>query len=584
MSTLDSFYFAFKAYQAVIENDKEAASFSKAAHLSNPSGEKVIVITSSCHIDADWIDAIEEGLVYVEKAVKEERQFIRNNGEVVPVEKAKRISTASVEHLARHSDLITHLSENPEDGIVPDRILMVEKLSDYAVYENRFLYACLVYLQEFISIRFDKIRDLTNKFMARTTLYKTVAVGKRHVVYDMKLNEEVGDDPYVSRNNPSKGIIDRIDGALHTVNALLKTPLMIEVAKSPMVKPPIVKTNVLKMNQNFKHALSLYDFVTAYSKDGYEIVTTQKVLNPFSDDVSKEFAELLSLTSFLSYKAGEGLEAELHAAYLAELERRKALEDAKRKDQLRSLKKRAAESGESLEEYALLLEKENRALEGQLLAKEGEIAEIKEKHALELAALKIAHAEEIASLTVAHEKELAIQTLAADKLLRETEASYEKQLKDQSDKHQSELAMAEEKHLNEVNDLKAAHEKTVADLTASYDSKVNALNASVAEKEHAYSLLEAQDAAALQEAKDAEKAAVDAKTMALAELHAIRSKQGLLTSEDDFTSEARFDELEAEKAAFEKLFANQWKKTKKKIRGDLFAKKPAAKKKGGNGK
>ena len=53
-------------------------------------------------------------------------------------EKVKNVSKDSVAHLARHSNLITRYEEG--EDIIPDRLYTVERLSDYAVYENRFLY------------------------------------------------------------------------------------------------------------------------------------------------------------------------------------------------------------------------------------------------------------------------------------------------------------------------------------------------------------------------------------------------------------------------------------------------------------
>ena len=46
----------------------------------------------------------------------------------------------------------------------------------------------------------------------------------------------------------------KIEDVLNAILKLLSTPLMVEVSKVPMIKPPITKTNVLKMNNNFKNA------------------------------------------------------------------------------------------------------------------------------------------------------------------------------------------------------------------------------------------------------------------------------------------------------------------------------------------
>ena len=56
------------------------------------------------------LDVIEESghtINEVCKAIKMERQFIRSQGEVVDIEKVKIVSRDSVEHLARHSNMIT---------------------------------------------------------------------------------------------------------------------------------------------------------------------------------------------------------------------------------------------------------------------------------------------------------------------------------------------------------------------------------------------------------------------------------------------------------------------------------------------
>ena len=106
----------------------------------------------------------------MEKAIAEERQFIRNNGEVVPIEKVKRVSRDSVEHLSRHSNLITKKSTG--DNLIPEQLYTVERLNDYAVYENRFLYMLLTYLNEFIGMRYMRILDLTNTYQGSLDLEK----------------------------------------------------------------------------------------------------------------------------------------------------------------------------------------------------------------------------------------------------------------------------------------------------------------------------------------------------------------------------------------------------------------------------
>ena len=62
------------------------------------------------------------------------------------------------------------------------------------------------------------------------------------------------------------------------------------------------------MNKHFRGAMQLYYYITAYDKDGYTAERVVKTLNPFSDEVADEFAESISLVSFLTYEHGMGLE------------------------------------------------------------------------------------------------------------------------------------------------------------------------------------------------------------------------------------------------------------------------------------
>ena len=143
MDDKNVFYRAFAEYKKRTAGDKNIRKLCEALTGASTDEDSLESIRTYCIIDEDWIQIIEEGMEHVEKALREERQFIRKEGEVVPIEKLKRVSTATVQHLARHSNLIT---KEPEEGqdLLPERLYMAENLSDFTVYENRFLYMPLM--------------------------------------------------------------------------------------------------------------------------------------------------------------------------------------------------------------------------------------------------------------------------------------------------------------------------------------------------------------------------------------------------------------------------------------------------------
>ena len=172
--------------------------------------KKLTAIKYTCDIDIEWIENIEEGLIYVEKAIREDRQFIRTEGEVVPIEKVKRVSKASVEHLSRHSDLITRAPKDM-NHIIPDKLYVVEKLSDYLVYENRFLYMLLCYLKDFIQMRLDKIRDKTTTYQSEMFMDKSVEANQRQLKYALNYSDVYKNDPFLVDEYKKIKYVDRLE-------------------------------------------------------------------------------------------------------------------------------------------------------------------------------------------------------------------------------------------------------------------------------------------------------------------------------------------------------------------------------------
>lgn len=626
MARLDIYYRAFKEYrketaeETVCERDRRALS------ASNIQCDKLDSKKYLCHIQEDWIRIIEEGLTYVEKAVAEERQFIRTNGEVVPIEKVKKISKDTVEHLAKHSDLITHIPEDGSSDVIPDKLYMVEKLSDYAVYENRFLYMLLCYLNDFINFRLEKIETLRHTYEGNMSVSKEVETKKRKLNIEVTVSENRTDNPYPVVDEKSAGLIQRIKDCQSIVNSLLNTDLMAQVAKSPMIKPPITKTNVLKMNNNFKRALALYDYVATHKDAGY---TYEEVFNdytPFSDKTADEIAESANLISFIAYKYGNGIEELLEGAYEIEEQRRKEQEEEKLKEKIKRLRKRALESNKTMEEYMVLLEERNRSLEkdseelqvirqevetlnrkidvfnmeraelnrrmsdiaAELEEKEHEIVLLNQKYIEDMAALKSMHEGEIAALTASHGEEIQAITQSHLEDVANMNAEFEEKTAALTALHEEETARLK----NDMETLTSRWNEVKDDLqrrTAELDARAEAFDAEkqkvIDEYENKMRTREQGFASDIAAREKASQEAIDEwqkeNSFIRAELDGMRIQQGLMIPSIDYSSRARFVELEREFEAFQRFFKGQWKITKKEIKREVYAEE-RLKTKGGN--
>ena len=155
-------YKNFKIYtDSVNKNEKLLSAYEKIKTSTRSKNEFEIKINDVV-IDEVWVKTIEELLPYVSAAISEDRRFIRNQSETLPVEKTKSVNSQN----------IRKIKEN--DEIEPSKLLVVEKLDDYSIYENKFLVYLLKLLKSFIDIRFEKIKEAKSIYENHTKLADTV--------------------------------------------------------------------------------------------------------------------------------------------------------------------------------------------------------------------------------------------------------------------------------------------------------------------------------------------------------------------------------------------------------------------------
>ena len=551
MDQLDVYYRALLDYKNAIKANKDCLKLNNAFLSADADSDKLVITRAFCTIDEEWVTEIEKGLVFIEKAIKEDRQFILSQGEVIPIEKVKSVSKESVQHLAKHSDLISEYEEG--EDIIPDKLYTVERLNDYTVYENRFLYMLLCYLRDFVSLRYTKIVEATNKYDAELTLDKHFLIGKQTINYSVKLRDIRQDDEYLKAHNEAKEVIDRIMLILKAVLSFLSTPLMEYQAKVPMIKPPITKTNVLKMNNNFKGAVALYDYIISYDKQGYTIENQVTTVAPFSSEMAEEFAQAGGMLTFLSYEYGLGLKQDLKFSYEREEERRKDALVQKVKDQVASLNKRLQKAEISPEEYILKLEEQIKVLEKQcermeMLRKEVDRLKVNENKLL--ADMKIAYLD-ISKL----KSEILAKEYEKIQALDEAQRECSQKMAALTDALNAEKLEATAKLIEEINQLQGK----IGDLIEINRSESDEMKKTLNMKTEEYNALMFEFEKTREEKRFAE-----------ARLKSYRFKNHDMTDTDDYTDKDSFDELENELEVFIKFYKKEWTRTKRRIRKDLL--------------
>lgn len=541
MKNLDTLYEAYQNYKKLCIVDNDTARFLRAyMNVKDRDSEDVSAVFSVCHIEQDWVEAIEVGLPFFEKAIKEERQFIRNDGEVLPIEKIRKTSKASIQDLAKHANYITH--EAPEDAeteVLPDKMLMIQKESDFAIYENRVLYAGLMYLKDFVASRLVEIKETTNTYLVKQHINKLIDMGARKINIDLKFDESRVNDPLLTEKNQEKDVIDRLDEILTNILALLKTPLMREVSKVEMVSRPISKTNILKMNRNFRESLACFEYIANYQGKGFSIEHVEKSLIPYTKQMNEAYTENLIMLSFLNYMFTNDLSQELKDDYEEILKKRELQKENEILAKLRDFHATAEQKEQTINEFLILFEQGYRILEERNDALTAQAKENEVKHQKEIVELKQEHEDEMNKLK--KEQDAIIAEIEQENASRI--ADIEKAKQDEMAKFKEESAIELQNYKDQFKVHIAEMEKENAEIKSHYQEQ----NEKIAQLE--------------------------------TEVLNNRAAKGD-TSPIDYNSEDAFDRLEKLKEDFDAFFNKAWKEAKKQIRKDIIFKKRKKGKKG----
>jgi len=232
----------------------------------NVSKLKVKSDYKKTEFDYSWLDKIEETITYLDEIVRNPRRFIVQEEEIVPVEKAKKITLESIKHLATHTNLIQDY-DYELGTITPSKVLNINKEESFDIYENRFIYSLIINLQMFIARRKEITKEGSScKINKKFNYSASTKIGNENINVSLDLDTSYFED-LVGKDTNGLGLSERLDRIELIVGDFSKTQSMKELAAAHvlMVKSPIRKTNVILKNTNFQKALELWEFIEQYN-------------------------------------------------------------------------------------------------------------------------------------------------------------------------------------------------------------------------------------------------------------------------------------------------------------------------------
>ena len=231
-------------------------------------------------VDEEWISMIEDSLDAINTIIEKPRRFITTEEEVVPVSLAKKISADSVRHLSQNTQF---LAPSDDGGVHPTRILNVNTVETYDLYENRFIYHLIQRLLTFVDKRTDVIFWSTgNEIRNRFKMHSKIDDAYEEIEYNVEMTVK-NRQSFAENDADNMDVFMRIDRVRRLVMALRGASFCQIMNGCGAVRSPIQRTNLIMKDPNYRKCYQLWQFMERYDKVGYNIDVQQQSL-AFDDE------------------------------------------------------------------------------------------------------------------------------------------------------------------------------------------------------------------------------------------------------------------------------------------------------------
>ena len=231
-------------------------------------------------VDEEWISMIEDSLDAINTIIENPRRFITTEEEVVPVSLAKKISADSVRHLSQNTQF---LAPSDDGSVHPTRILNVNTVETYDLYENRFIYHLIQRLLTFVDKRTDVIFWSTgNEIRNRFKMHSKIDDAYEEIEYNVEMTVK-NRQSFAENDADNMDVFMRIDRVRRLVMALRGASFCQIMNGCSAVRSPIQRTNLIMKDPNYRKCYQLWQFMERYDKVGYNIDVQQQAL-AFDDE------------------------------------------------------------------------------------------------------------------------------------------------------------------------------------------------------------------------------------------------------------------------------------------------------------
>lgn len=297
----------YEAFYSCIENAKSPLGDFLFNELQQ--GEKTIynkTVRETKIFDGNFLDVVIGAYPSLLKICRDPKKTLAYMQEVVAMEKAKKVDSESIRHLASHTQYIRDINEQNE--VIPSKILSTYAEDNIVIYENRFIKSLINRVIVFLDTRLKLMDENLESISADEIRYKN-NIKLSHRKIDLEMNIKISNE-ILDETQKARELFDKTKNALDKYRALKGTGLYQAVAKLKDVVPPIMKTNIILHNPDFKIAYNLWLYIDRTTEVGYNVQSDEKT-NDDDDVILNDFNHIgVFLINDLMHQRGiQSLEA-----------------------------------------------------------------------------------------------------------------------------------------------------------------------------------------------------------------------------------------------------------------------------------
>ncbi len=256
--------------------------------------------------EKSFIPVLTDCFKSISKILKDPKKAIRYEEHVVPMEKVKKVNSVTVRHLSSHTQYIKNVDE--DGNVIPSKLLTEFSEDELGIYENRFIKTLINRICKFLSLRLQIMKKNLDSYETKSTIvtndFRLEDKTKVKVELSVKMESEQDSEVKQARDTYEK------TKDIHEKYKTLRSSQLMQALKNyKEVTPPILKTNIITKNPEFKICYNTWIFLDRYNQLAFDVNVREKK-NKYPEEeariVDKIFAQ--SVGTILYFNGNKDLD------------------------------------------------------------------------------------------------------------------------------------------------------------------------------------------------------------------------------------------------------------------------------------